>query len=163
MFNQQRNIFRPLAQRRDVQTQHIDPVVKVFAKPPGFNHLHQVLVRCRQQAQVDRDDPFAADPHDFLFLNHPQDSRLQRQRHFTDFIHEQGSAVGQFHQTDFAATPGAGERPFLIAEQFAFQQIFRYGGAVEGNKRAFGAPAQIVQPLGDHLLAGSRLAGNQHI
>ena len=49
-----------------------------------------------------------------------------------------------------------------MAEQFAFQQMFRQGRAVHGHKGTARAFAHGVQIAREHFLARARLAGDQH-
>jgi hypothetical protein len=59
---------------------------------------------------------------------------LQIGRHFTDFIHEQCSAVGLLQQT---AMPGrrAGKGARFMTEQFGFEPFARQRGTVDFNHR----------------------------
>ena len=57
----------------------------------------------------------------------------------------------------------AGESSCLIAEEFAFQQIFRQSRAVHRNKGLFGPGAGGVDTVGEELLTGACLAGEQYI
>ena len=54
-------------------------------------------------AHIDWNRPRAADPHHFAFFQHPQQTGLQRQRHFADFIQKQCAAVGCLEQAGMAA------------------------------------------------------------
>jgi hypothetical protein len=49
-----------------------------------------------------------------------------------------------------------------VPEQLALQQVFRDGGAVQGQERPVGAAGVLVDRPGDEFLAGAALAGNQH-
>jgi len=49
-----------------------------------------------------------------------------------------------------------------VAEEFAFEQVFRDGSRVDGDEGLRVARAVFVQRAGDELLAGARLAGDQH-
>ncbi len=53
---------------------------------------------------------------------------------------------------------GGGERPFLVSEQLALQQLRRDGGAVDGHEGSAGAPALLMREAREHLLAGAALA-----
>jgi len=87
---------------------------------------------------------------------------LHVERHVADLVEEQGSAVGLFESSDPLAI-SAGERSFLVAEQFAFEQVFVECGTVDRD--------ELPRPLLDgclmnrprHLLfARARLARDQH-
>ena len=55
----------------------------------------------------------------------------------------------------------AGEGAFFVAEQFAFQQVFRNGGAVDGEEGPAIALAVMIDGAGDEFLAGAAFAGDQ--
>ena len=95
------------------------------------------------------------------FLQQPQQFGLRGRRHVADFIHEDGSAVGLLELADAAAV-GAGERAALVAEKLAFQQRLGNRRAVDGQQRGPAAAAVLVNGPGNHLLARSALAQNQH-
>ena len=75
-----------------------------------------------------------ADALELLLLQHPQQLHLQRVADRVDFVEKDRAAVGRLE----AAGPildGAGERPFDVAEQFAFEQALAEGAAVDADVR----------------------------
>ena len=73
---------------------------------------------------------------------------------------KQGAAVGQFEPA-LAHGHGVGKGAPFVAEEFALQQGFGQGAAVDRDA-AFGGPvAALVDGPGDEFLAGAALAGNQ--
>ena len=56
----------------------------------------------------------------------------------------------------------ARERAAFVAEQFAFQQVLRDGGAVDRDKRRLGAGAVLVDGAGDQFLARPGFAPDEH-
>ena len=57
---------------------------------------------------------------------------------------------------------GAGERPAPVAEELRVDQVARDAGAVVGDELLPGTARAVVDDAGEHLLAGPRLAGDQH-
>ena len=55
----------------------------------------------------------------------------------------------------------AGKGPGLVAEDLAFDQVARDGGAVDRDERPCRARAALVKQVGDNLLAAARRAGDQ--
>src|SRR5690606_3086370 len=87
---------------------------------------------------------------------------LGQQRHGFDFVQQQRAAISEFELADpLVARRGEGAR--LVAEQLGFDQFGGNGGAVDGNKGAFGAGREIMQAPRDHLLAGAGFTQNDHI
>src|SRR3546814_9418061 len=68
----------------------------------------------------------------------------------------------RLEQTHFTATTGPGKRPIHIAEQLTFQQGFRKGRAIDGNKRLRLTRAGIVYALRQQFFAGAALAHDQN-
>src|SRR3546814_1506672 len=59
---------------------------------------------------------------DLAFLQHPQQARLQRQRHVTNLVEKENPAVGLLQLADHALAPRAGETAAAIAEQFRSEE-----------------------------------------
>src|SRR5262249_9376119 len=85
--------------------------------------------------------------------------RRARQHH-TVRVTKKGPAVGQF-KSPLAARVGAGERALFVAEKLRFDQAFWQRRDVAGDKGGAGAGADVVNELGQHLLARARFAGDQ--
>ena len=69
--------------------------------------------------------------------------------------------MGDLKQAQAAALFGAGEGPFLIAEELALQQVFREGRHVDGHEGPVPPPGGPVDRVGEQLLAGAGLADQQ--
>ncbi|OEZ82486.1 hypothetical protein JAB5_17410 [Janthinobacterium sp. HH103] len=147
-----------------MQAQHGQAVEQVGAEASFADALLQVAMRGADDAHVDGDGPRAAHAHHFALFQHAQQPRLQGQRHFADFVEEQGAVVGRFEQPRMAAPARAREGPILVAEQFRFQQGLGDGAAIDGDKgpvRAQAARAFPVDGLRHQFLAAARLALDQ--
>ena len=57
---------------------------------------------------------------------------------------------------------GSGEGAFLMAKQLAFQEIFRNGPAINGNKRALLPQAVSMNGAGDQALSSAALSGDEN-
>jgi len=77
----------------------------------------------------------AADALEFFSSRKAQEFRLDRQRHFADFVEEERAAARGFRLA-FLVANRAGERTFHVAVEFAFQQRLGQRGAVERDERA---------------------------
>ena len=82
-------------------------------------------------------------------------------RHLADLVEEQRAAVGQL-ETALPPIGRAGERALLVAEDLALEQRLGNRRAVDRHKRKRRARAELVDRLRDQLLAGARLAGDEH-
>jgi len=76
MDRQQRNVVRPLAQRRQPHRNHVDPVEQVLAKPSGPDLRRQVPVGGRDDARARHPALGLAQALEFAVLDHAQQLRL---------------------------------------------------------------------------------------
>ena len=60
----------------------------------------------------------------------------------------------------FLIKRGAGERAFAVTEEFAFDQLFRNGSAIQFDERTFLAEALRVNGMRHELFARAGLAIN---
>ncbi len=79
-----------------------------------------------------------------------------------DFVEEQRPGVRRFDEPLLVAY-GMGERPLDMAKEFTFQKPGGCGSAIDHDKRFFSAVAQLVNPVGDALLAHPAFSENQYI
>ena len=91
----------------------------------------------------------------------PQELGLKRLAHVRDFIEKNRAAIGFFNATGLLFHR-AGERALFVAKQFAFEQGFGDGGAIDADVTRLAALAQSVQGAGDQFLAGAAFAENEH-
>ena len=96
-----------------------------------------------------------------VVLKHAEELGLERRRHLADLVQEDGAAVGQL---ELALSPlvRPGEGALLVPEQLARHQLFREGRAVDDDERAPPSRAPGVHGAGEHFLAGTALAEQQH-
>ncbi len=83
-------------------------------------------------------------------------------RQVTDFIEEQGAAIGFFHPADLALVRTR-ERTALIAEQLQLNQVIADRAAIDRNEWAFAARRALVDSHGRQFLAGPGFAGDEHV
>lgn len=147
------NIPFALTQGRNLDGQDGQAVIEVQPEISLSDFLRQVLIRRRNDPDVDRDAMLTAYRADILFLEDPQQAVLQDIRHISDFVEEQRPAIGRFKKAYFTIPVSSRKGPAYIAEEFTFQQTFRNGPAVDRHKRAVPAMTQIVYGLSQHFFA----------
>ncbi len=143
-----------------MEMNYVEAIEQVLPETPGLHLLFQVPVGGRHHPNVHLDGADAAHPLEFHLLEHPQELDLEALGHFRHFIHEQGAAVSQFEPA-LAHGHGVGKGAPFVAEEFALQQGFGQGAAVDRNEALGGPVAALVDGPGDEFLAGAALAGNQ--
>ena len=121
VHRQQRDVLGPVAERRQVDPDHVQAVEEVGAEPAHLDLVLQPLVARGDDPDVDLDRLGPADPLERARLEHAEQLRLHRRRDVADLVEEQGAAVGEL-EPPFLAPIGAGERAPLVAEQLALEQ-----------------------------------------
>src|SRR5260370_20996847 len=114
-----------------------------------------------QNPGFERNRAIAAQPAELSLLKDPQKVHLGMQAELADLVEEQGPFAGLLEVTCPGAG-GAGERSFVVAEQFPFNQLFRNRAPGYGHKRQFAPIAQLMDGLSNQFFARSALSGNQH-
>ncbi len=106
---------------------------------------------------VDPDLARSAHPHEALLGQHPQNTRLGRERHVGHLVEVQGTPIGHFEQS------GANQLAvLLLTEQFVLEALGGDPGRVDGDESAIGTRAPAVKQPGGHLLACSCRPEDQH-
>ena len=131
------NVFATFAQRRNVQLDHVQAIIQIFAKAAGRHFGFQIAVRGGDHLHVDVHRMSRTDRSDFLLLQHAQQLGLQVERHFADFVQKDDPLLGGPKHTQRASV-GAGEGPLLVTEQLALGQRGRERRAVDRNERFAG-------------------------
>src|SRR5579872_1964377 len=113
-----------IAQGRDVNRENIQAVEEVRAKAARLHGLLEVAVSGGDDANIYSNRATAAYRLKFAFLKDAQQLNLCLQRELTDFVQEDGAAIGQFEP---AGPPlqSARERTLHVAEEFALDQACR--------------------------------------
>ena len=134
MVDEERDVVRTLAQRRHADRNHCQAVIQIVAKRAVRDHLLEVPVGRRDDANVHLNRTGLADLVDLALLQHPKDLHLKQHRQLADLVEKDGSAVGGFELPALVADR-AGERSPLVAEQFGLEQLFRNGAAIDRHER----------------------------
>jgi len=116
-----RNVLGSLPERRSVDREYVQPVVEIVPEALLFDHPEQIAVRRCNDAHVHLDGLRAADPLEFLLLQHPEKLRLQLERDLAHFVEEQRAGIGHLEPSDLLRDR-AGERALLVAEELALEE-----------------------------------------
>ncbi len=128
------DVLAPIAQGRCVKTDHVEPVVQVFAKPAGPDQGLEVLMGRRQDPDIDGDGLRAADALKRHFLQDAEQLGLDFQVDVADLVEKKCAAVGLLKTADAVAVC-SGESTLDVSEKLAFQQARRQGRAMELDER----------------------------
>ena len=145
---QRKDVFGTLPQGWEVQLQNVEAVIEIFPEVSALYELPQIPVGGRHYAGIEADDFAAADVHQLLLLDDPEQFSLEREGEFSDLVQKQTSVIGKLEQTGLAAFSGAGEGAFVISEEFTLEEGFADGGAVYRHERAAGpSPGWIFEAM----------------
>ena len=86
VLGQQRNVGGPLAQRRQLDVDHVDAVEEVLTETAFGDRFAQVFVGGQDHARVDREGLRAADLLELQILQHPQQLDLHAGRGGGDLV-----------------------------------------------------------------------------
>ena len=159
LLGQELHVVASLPQRRKLDREDVQAVVQVLAQLAGRDRLLDAAAGGGDDAHVDLDRLGSADAGDRGRLQRPQQPDLDVDG-LGDLVEKQGPSVGAL-EVPLVHPVGAGEAAALVAEQLALDQVRGQGPAVHGKERFLAAAAQVVDRLGDQLLAGAGLAADQ--
>src|SRR4051812_13300187 len=110
--NEQGNVFRTVAQRRQLQGHAAEPGEQVAPERSSPHHLVEVAVRRGHHAQIESLGPRPAHGQYLALLKDPEEGRLRGGRKISDLVQEERSAVGGANQTRVVPIrPGEGALP----------------------------------------------------
>ena len=117
-------VVSPLPQGANLDDDHRQAKVQVLSKLPAGHGLLQVPIRGREDAGVARNLLPAADALETLLLEKAQELHLDRRRQLANLI-EKERASGRGFDVPLALRVGTRECAFLVAEEFALEQVLR--------------------------------------
>src|SRR5262245_23105962 len=95
-LHQQRNVFAAFPQRRHLDWNHIEAVIKIFAECSACHHPLEICTGRGDNPHIDSDGSAATGSFELPFLQNAEQLHLKAGRHVPDFIEEYGSTVGLF-------------------------------------------------------------------
>ena len=132
------DIFDPLAQGRNAELDHLEPIEQILTETTRLDPLSEVAVGRRNEAKIDLDLSRPADPHDVTLLEHPQEFDLQIGGKLRNLVEEQGPARGAFDQTDTALVRTR-ECALFVSKKLGLENLSGNSAAVDGHERPAGA------------------------
>src|SRR5208337_1429568 len=136
------DVLWPFAQWRNLDVDFGDAMVKIAAENSGLHGSFQVSISCRQNSDIHRDLPVSSQPEIRDLVEDAQKLHLHLRLQFANLVQKQRASIGDLEQARFRSV-GSAESPFLVAEQFAFHQVFRQSRAVYVNP-GFGVSSGVL-------------------
>ena len=94
MLRQRNDVFTAIAERWHANGHHAQAIEQIFAHAPRLDVGEQIAIGRRDNSNVDVGDRRSADATHFTLLQHAQQLRLHLGRDITDFVEENGAAIG---------------------------------------------------------------------
>ena len=154
------DIVAAFAECGEVDGDDIKPVEEVFAEAAGGDFVLEIDVGGGDDADIDANGAGIADAFEFVFLEDAEEFDLELVADAVDFVEEDGATVSGFEAAG-AIFDGAGEGAFGVSEEFAFEEAFGEGAAVDADEGSGGAGAEFVEGAGDEFFAGAGFACEQ--
>ena len=139
---------------------HIDAEVEVLAEKPFLDGGFEVTVRRRHEADVERDLLTSPDRTDGALLEGAEQLGLEREGQVADLVEQQRAPV-RLHEEARPRRARVGEGAPDVAEELALEELLGHGGAVDRHQRSVLPIPAPVERLGDDLLPGAALAGDE--
>src|SRR5271166_1828522 len=99
MFQQNRNLFLALAQRRQRHGESVEAVVKILAQSLVSQRFGNVDIGGGQDADIDFDYVTTAQARESLVLQNMEQLGLEQRGHFANFVEQNGAFVAKFELT----------------------------------------------------------------
>src|SRR5579863_7058645 len=151
------NIFRTLAESRNVEGNHVEAVEQVLAEKVARDFLFEFFVGCGDYAHVDGDRLARSNRLDALLLKDAKNLGLRLEAHVAHFVEEEAAAVGLLELADLVLAR-AGEAAFAVPEQLRFDQLFGNCGAIHFDEGHGGSRTTGVKRARDELFARTAFA-----
>ena len=158
---QVRDLLATLPQRRDMDADHAEPVVEIFAELTLGHPLLEVGVGRGEHADVHCLWTRFADRHDLALLQEAKQLRLDVERQVADFVEEQRASDGGANQP-LLIGDRAGEAAAAMPEQLAVGQLASRRRAVVGEEHRGASGRADMNRARDEVFAGAAFPGDQH-
>src|SRR3974377_523401 len=116
----------------------VEPEEEILTESPVTNAFLEVLMSGGDDSKIAVYPQGPPYPGELVCFQDPQKVDLHLHGDVAYFIEKEGAGIGHF-QAAFLGEFGVGERSFLVTEEFALQEVFSEGPAVDGNKRIVSA------------------------
>ncbi len=163
MLNQQRDVADALAQRRNAQSNNVQPEIQVFAEKPRFDLRLQIAVGRGNESHVHASvSAVRADALNFAGLKKAEQHDLHARAHLADFVEEHGAVGCHLEQARLVAIR-AGEAAAHVSEQLRLDQGIRQSGAVQRHERPGRPAAALMDQTSDNFFADACFASYQDL
>src|SRR5688572_9469460 len=115
MTHEKINIFLPITQRWNGNGEQVQSIEEVTPEPSLGNFGIQITICCGNYAHIDPYGLFTTHSLELSLLQHAQQLGLNSQRKFTDFVQQNGAAIGELKATRSCRCCGS-ERSLFVTK-----------------------------------------------
>src|ERR1041385_7117925 len=152
--DEERQIFDPVAERRNGNDRAREPKEEVLAKTSGRNLRPEVAIRRGDDAHRAAAVLAPAHAPETAALERSQEPRLELEWQLADFVQEQRPSVRTF-ESPRVSRHRARERSALVSEELALRQVRCDGAAIEYDERPAATLAEHMDRVCENVLAGA--------
>jgi hypothetical protein len=105
VIREQDDVGSPLAQRRQMDGEDVQPVIEVSTEASLLHVASQIPIRRRHDPDVSPEHSVPSDPLELTLLQDAQQPDLNRRREVPDFVEEDRAAFGPLEPPRGAAAP----------------------------------------------------------
>ncbi len=160
MLGQRPNVIGAVTEWWNVDDETMNSIVEVRTKAPFLDHAPKVTMGCADEPHVDVSCQFAPNATHVPRFEHPEETCLEVGWELGDLVEKQRSSV-RLLECAAVRLNRPRERPALVAEQLAFDQVPRQPSSVERYERPCAPRGTLVQSSRNELFSHARLAANQ--
>src|SRR5262245_38402949 len=150
---QMRNLIDALAQRLQVQPNHVEPEVQILAERAAADGLGQIVVARDNDAYIHNHRLAVAHRLHFTLFQYAKKQGLGAQRQFAKLLQHQRARRRSPKQAKMIAG-GAAEGALRMAKQVAVDQAVRDRPAIDGHEWSARSRPMLVNPASQMSLAG---------
>ena len=143
MLREERDVFAPLAERRDTQRKDLEAIVEVLAEVALGDVFLEVPVGRGDDPHVHPPLLGGAERANLAFLQHAQELRLEREGHLRHFVEKERAAVGNLEEA-LLVFVGAGEAALAMPEELALEEVLGHRRAVLAHEELVAPPRPVV-------------------
>ncbi|HWZ54963.1 MAG TPA: hypothetical protein VNZ63_02775 [Verrucomicrobiae bacterium] len=160
MIGERQNIGAALAERRNLESENVEPEKKIFTEVAGLHGGGKIDVGEGDKASFDTQGFRAAEAFERALLQNAKELALRSRRECRDFI-ENDAAVATELEAAELAFDRAGKGAAFVAEEFAFDKLRRKAGAIDFQERRVTSRAEFMNQPGEMVLTGAAFTGDQ--
>ena len=162
MIREEGDILKPFPERWEGDGNDPKTVVEVPSQNAAFHRLLRFPIGGRDEPDIDhRILDLGTDSADHPILHHPQQLSLEGQGHFGEFVEEQRPAARRLEQPELVPVR-PGKRALAMPEHLRLEEGLGQRGAVNRHQGLLGAPAVLVNEVGNDLFAGAAFAADEN-